>query len=108
MSDETPSIQDLTKLTLFLGRVSSVHLTNLKSYAWIFFNDVKEVSLEYSVETTDRTKPTVFSYDLSLNMESNDQPEKRYKALESAVRKLFWKEARIEVKINGQEVYKSE
>jgi hypothetical protein len=108
LSDETPSIQDLTKLTLFLGRVSSVHLVNLKSYAWIFFNDVKEVSLEYSVETIDRTKPTIFSYDLTLDLTTNDQLEKRYEALQSAVRKLFWKEARIEIKINGQEAYKSE
>lgn len=107
MSDETPSIQDLTKLTLFLGRVSSVHLANLKSYAWIFFNDVKEVALEYSVETTDRTKSTIFSYDLTLNMETNDHLEKRYLALLSAIRSIFWKEVQLRLTINGK-VYKNE
>jgi len=40
--------------------------------------------------------------------EENDHLEKRYKALESALRSLFWKELKIKVSINSQEAYKSE
>ena len=109
MSDQTPSIQDLTKLVMFIGRLSEVHVKNLKAFPFIYFNDhTTSPKLDYSVETTDKTKPTMFSYDLSLNLEANDQLDKRYKALELAVRSLFWKEVKIEVKIDGKEVYKSE
>ena len=100
--------EDLTKLMLFFGRLPEPHIKSLESYPFIFFNDLKEAKLDYSVETTDKTKPTLFSYDLTLNLATNDQLPKRYKALEDAVRKLFWKEAKIKVIIHGNEVYKSE
>lgn len=107
MSD-TPSIQDLTKLVMFTGRLSEVHIKNLKAFPWIFFNDLTEVKIDYSIETTDKSKPTMFSYDLSLNIDTNYHMHKRYEALEFAIRSLFWKEVKIEIKINGQEMYKSE
>lgn len=109
MSDETPSLGDLTKLMLFFGRVPEVHLKNLKNFAFIYFNGHKESpKLDYSVATKKEDGDTVFSYDLTLNMELNDLMDKRYAALETAVRTLFWKEAKIKVSINGEEVYKSE
>lgn len=108
MSEKTIPIEDLTKMVMFSGRISSVHIENLKAYPWIFFNDLTEAKLDYSVETTDKNKPTVFSYDLTLKLESNDKLYKRYDALELAVRQLFWKEVKIVVKINGEEVFKSE
>ena len=107
MSDKTP-VGDLTKLMVFFGRVPETHVRALKEYPWIFFNDLSEVKLDYAIETTDKTKATTFSYDLTLLPEKNDHVDKRYKALESAVRALFWKEVLVEIKINGQEVYKSE
>ena len=107
MSDKTPA-GDLTKLMVFFGRVPETHIKALKEYPWIFFNDLSEVKLDYSIETTDKTKSTKFLYDLTLLLEKNDNLDKRYKALESAIRTLFWKEVLVEIKINGQEVYKSE
>lgn len=107
MSEKAP-VGDLTKLMVFFGRVPETHIKALKEYPWIFFNGLSEAKLEYSIETTDKTKVTKFSYELTLPLEQNDHLDKRYKALESAVRTLFWKEVLIEIKINGQEVYKSE
>lgn len=108
MSDKTPSIEDLTKLTLFFGKVSEVHLKNLKSFPFIYFNQISEAKLDYSVATRGEEGDTLFSYDLSLDLAHNDHVDKRYKALESAIRSLFWKEAKVLIKINGKEVYKSE
>lgn len=108
MSDLTPTPGDLTKLMLFFGRIPETHLKSLESYPFIFFNDLKEAKLDYSVATKDKNGETIFSYALSLNLESNDHLDKRYTALESAVRNLFWKEAKIKIAVNGQEVYKSE
>lgn len=105
MSDQ---LGDLTKLMLFFGKVSEVHIKNLQSFPYIYFNDVKEAKLDYSVATTDKIQPTEFKYDLTLDLATNDQLDKRYKGLETAVRALFWKEARIQVSINGEEEYHSE
>lgn len=107
MSEKAP-VGDLTKLMVFFGRVPETHIKALKEYPWIFFNDLSEAKLDYSIETTDKTKVTTFSYDLTVSLENNDHLNKRYKALESAIRALFWKDVLVEIKINGQEVYKSE
>lgn len=108
---EQSKLGDLTKLMLFFGRVPETHIETLQSYPYIYFNGLHEAKLDYSIETTDKIKPTIFSYDLLLSPEAlntNNHMELRYKALESSVRLLFWKEVKLQVKINGQEVYKSE
>lgn len=101
-------IGDLTKLMMFFGKVSEIHIKNLETFPYIFFNDVKEAKLDYAVATTDKTQPTEFKYGLTLDLTSNDHLDKRYNALENACRALFWKEAKIQVSINGKEEYKSE
>lgn len=101
--------KDLTKLALFFGRIPETHIKALKGYAFIFFNGhTADPKLDYSVETTDKTKPTVFKYEFQLDLEKNDHIDKRYKALERAIRDLFWSDAKVEIKVNGQEVFKSE
>ena len=105
---ENPSTKELTNLMLFFGRIPENYIKSLQSYPWIYFNDVSEVKLDYSVATMNKNEPTLFSYDLTLNSEKNDYLDKRCRALESAIRNLFWKEAKIQVKIKGKEVYKSE
>jgi hypothetical protein len=100
------NIKDLTKLMMFSGRLSSVHVENLKSFPFIFFNGVTEVKIDHDISTT-KDKPSIVSYDLKLDTE-NDFLDKRYQALESAIRGLFWKEVRLQVSINNKEVYKSE
>lgn len=102
-------IGDLTKLMIFFGRVPETHLISLKSFPFIFFNDHTEApKLDYSVATKKEDDDTSFKYSLNIKLESNDELEKRYKALEKAVRDLFWKEAKVSIDINGKEVYKSE
>jgi len=93
-------------MTLFSGRISEVHMENLKQFPFIFFNGLKEVKLEHDISTT-KEAPSIISYDLTLDGE-NDQPEKRYTALESAVRSIFWKEIIVKISIDGKEVFKSE
>lgn len=105
MYDSIP-LKDLTSLGLFMGRVSEVHITNLKFFPFIFFNDLKEVKLDYDIGTN-REDPSFTSYDLCISAE-NDNLDKRYLALESSVRALFWKEMKVKISINGKEVYKSE
>jgi hypothetical protein len=106
LSDQ-PNLQDLTKLVLFSGRLSEVHIKNLKAFPFYFFNGVTfPVNLEHDISTV-KEVPSLISYDLTLDQE-NDHMEKRYLALESAIRSLFWKEIKLKLSINGKEVYKSE
>ena len=91
---------------MFLGRVSEVHLVNMKSFPWIFFNDLADFKLDYDIAST-KEGNSVVSYDLSI-VKENDSLDKRYKALESAIRTLFWKEVKIKISVNGKEEYKSE
>jgi len=107
LSDTDKSLGDMTKLMVFFGRIPETHVKSLESYPFIFFNDVKEAKVDYSVATINKAEATYFNYELDLNLDSNDQLRKRCEALELAVRQLFWKEAQITIKINGEERFKS-
>lgn len=100
MSNDT-QIKDLTKLTLFFGRLSSVHIENLKAFPFIFFNGVKQVNLKHDIDTANGASSSI-TYDLILDGE-NDQLQKRFLALENAVCNIFWKELMVKLSINGQE-----
>jgi hypothetical protein len=105
--DKKPvSIQELNQLMIFSRQLSSVHVESIKSYPFIFFNGLTEVKVDHDISLV-VDGPSLVSYDLTLK-EENDHLEKRYKALESALRSLFWKELKIKVSINSQEAYKSE
>ena len=106
MSEKEIPLEDITKLGLFFGRVSEVHLLNLKNFPWIFFNDLKQASIDYDIASKKEDKSWV-SYILTISKE-NDHLDKRYKALESSDRSIFWKDVEVRITVNGKEVYKSE
>jgi hypothetical protein len=93
-------------LVIFSGRLSQVHVENLKAFPFIYFDGVSEAKLEHDISTV-KEVPSLISYDLTTTGE-NFQLEKRCKALETAIRGLFWKEMKLKLSINGKEVYQSE
>ncbi len=101
-------MEELNRMVLMTGRITKAHEKNLGNFPYIFFNELKEAKLDYRIGTSSEDSLTLFTYELTINQEANDFMDKRYRALEQAVRDLFWKEAKIVVKINGQETYKSE
>lgn len=103
-----PSPKDLTKLMLFFGRIPEPIVKAMQSFPFIFFNDLKEAKLDYSVATKKEEGSTLFKYDLSLPLESNESMDKRCKALEQAIRSQFWADAKVKITVNEKEVYKSE
>lgn len=88
-----------------MGRVSEVHVKNMKSFPWMFFNDITEVQLDYNIGVK-REDISWISYNI-LTSKDNDQLSKRYSALEAAVRALFWKEMEVRLSLNN-EVFKNE
>ncbi len=92
---------------LFFGRVSEIHLKNLEAFPFIYYNDVTEVKLDYSVETR-KGEDSVISFEI-YTTKNNDHLLKRFAGLETAVRDLFWKEVKIKVTLLPQnEVFQSE
>lgn len=98
---ETPSIKDLNSLGIFSGRISEPQSKSMDSYPFIFFNGVKEVKLTYEL-AQQRGQESYIQYDLTLGQE-NEQMPKRFAALESALKSLFWKEVQLKLSINGVE-----
>lgn len=135
MSDEitTQKVRDMAKLVHLSGRISEFHEKNLKQYAFIFFDGVKEASIEYDFShrpSNDGPKETPkntqdFYKEIgraALSMKSDafvayklviiddqvhDHMDKRYEALEKSVRSLFWNEVVVKVYINGNIAYES-
>lgn len=106
-------LQEMASLTALSGRISELQIKNLQMFPLVFFNDVKEVKIEYDlspVKTMDDS-PTfsnsIVSYHLNLDEEKNNEFEKRFLALEKAVKNLFWSDIKIEVYFNNQIKYKS-
>jgi hypothetical protein len=101
MDNSKTNIQDLTKLVLFTGRLSEIHIKNLQSFPFIYFNDIIEAKLDYDISQV-KEVPSFIRYDLILSQE-NDQLNKRFDGLKVAVKSLFWKEMELKLSINGQE-----
>jgi len=104
-SDTESKVRELAKLSILTNRISEVHEKNLKAYPFIFFNGVKEASVEYDLE---RGEGNQVSLSLLLN-NGADNPfmEKRFEALDTSIKNLFWKEVTVSVKIDGKEVFNS-
>ena len=90
---------------IFLGRLSETHIKNLQSFPFIYFNGLTEAKLDYDVAQS-KDGSSYISYGLTLT-EDNDHIAERYKALETSIRALFWKEIQLRLSINGKE-YKNE
>jgi hypothetical protein len=126
-------VKDMAKLVHLSGRISEFHEKNLKNYALIFFDGVKEAAIEYDFShrpSNDGPKETPKSPDefykeigrAAMSMKSDafvayrlkiqegiDQThlDKRFDALEKSVRSLFWKDVVIKVYFNEKIVYES-
>ena len=102
---ESTSLKDLKNLMMFFGRVPEIHVKNLQSAPFIYFDGVKEAKLDYDLDT--KSKNWFVKYDLTLEKEA-DYLKDRIQGLETAIRLLFWKEVKLILLMDGKEVYKSE
>jgi hypothetical protein len=106
LSESEPTcLKDLRNLMMFFGRIPETHVKNLQSQPFIYFEEVKEVKLEYDLDT--KSKNWFVKYNLILDKDPDHLTE-RSKGLEKAIKMLFWKEVVLDLSINGKEVYKSE
>jgi hypothetical protein len=115
-------VKGMAALVLNSGRLSEFHERNLKIYPLIFFEDVKEVKIDYDLSVRhdaelDKLNNLVVkkplqhcyvSYYLTLNEESNKPSlQRRFEALEISVQTLLWKNLPVEIYFNDKIVFKS-
>jgi hypothetical protein len=122
--DVAQTVKDMAKLVLVSGKISEIHEKNMKMYAFVFFNDVKEVKIDYDLSheadaLVDKQnnltikapkRSNSVTYHLTVNPATNteqDHMDKRFSALEASIRTLFWRDVIVEVMINEKSVYKS-
>jgi hypothetical protein len=102
----------MAMLSVLANRVSEVQTKNLQTFPFVFFNEVKEASIDYDLahRSTEKTAPngpiskfdSRVTYHLTLNEGANANLEKRFFALQESVRVLFWKDITVEVYLNGK------
>ena len=122
MSDDIESqVKGMASLVLSSGRLSEFHERNLKMYPLIYFNAVTEIKIDYDLTVIHDAdvdqknnlklrKPLQsckVSYFLKLDESLQDSPQKRFDALETSVRTLFWKDLPVEIYFNDKIVFKS-
>jgi len=108
MSDVEKTIEDLNKIAMLTGEISSLHEKSLKTYPYIVFNGVKDFSIKYDI-SKDYTKENgegYFTFDIEIEKEQ-DLLDKRCENLTEWVRNLFWREIKIEIYLNGKLEYKN-
>lgn len=109
-------IRDMAKLSILANRISEIQEKNLKTYPFVFFNEVKSVTIDYNLgrmQTKQASKEkeikwdTWISYYLELDESSNPNQDKRFSSLEDAARTLFWNDLTVRVYFNNKKVYES-
>ena len=108
-------LKEMAKLTILSKRISEVHERNMRAYPFIFFNDVRSIKIEYDLLDTkgDQNNNNApkndswVAYYIELEENSQNNLDKRFTALETSIRDLFWKEVRLIVYFNSLKVYES-
>jgi len=130
MSSES-KVREAAKLVHLSNRISQMHEKNMKLYPYVFFEDVESVKIDYDlsnriaddtpadtpkkpddyykdiVRAAKRKANCFVSYDLKLKEESNTHLNKRFEAIEKAIRDLFWSDVSVEIYFNGDIKFKS-
>ena len=112
MSDLKQRLKERAQLAVFSNRISDFHVENLKKFPFVFFDNVKSVNIDYDFgHAVDETKKEVqhgsrVAYHFTGSIEGENM-DKRFQALEAAVRNLFWRDVKVEVYFNGKKQYES-
>lgn len=125
-------VRDHAKLIHLSNKISSMHEKNMKMFPYIFFEDVEKCEIEYDFshrpvndapkedaknmddfykevgKAMEMTSNSIVSYHLTLKEKKNKKHiEKRFAAIERAIRDLFWNDVTVEVYFNDKIVFKS-
>lgn len=122
MADTKQTIKEMATLVASSNRISEFHEKNMKMFPLVFFEGVREVSVEYdlshqsNIDEKDKKKliikaPTFnnfVNYKLTIDPQvQSTHLDRRYVAIESSIRSLFWKNVIVRVYFNDKLMFES-
>jgi hypothetical protein len=114
LSDLREKLQQEAQLTIFSNRISEKQEKNLKLWPFCFFESVSTVNIEYDLghgideDTKQINHKSTITYYLVLDEEANKHAlDKRFAALGTSVRALFWKDIIVKVYFNDKLVFEN-
>lgn len=127
MSNTQEILKEMARLTMLSNQLNDVQLKNLKSFPFIFFDGIQEVTMEYDLsnqmgtDTIENAKEGEIEYEITgstrhlhVTYHFNLEPtikmhhlENRYSALEQSVRGILWKEITLRVYFGKNLMYES-
>ena len=113
MNNTQQILEDMRKITMLTGEISSIHELNLKNWIFVAFDGVDSLEIDYDLtkETTTANSEGFIDFKITANkIDLNDfqkQGEfgKRCDTLTAWVRDMFWPEIRVDMYLNGQKYY---
>lgn len=107
-------LEDMRKITMLTGEISSIHMENLKKWPYVAFNSVIEnIEIEYDLtkqKTQDLGEGSIV-FNISNQSSScedfknQDSFNTRCEIITSWVRDMFWPEIKVEIFFNSKKVY---
>ncbi len=105
MNNTKEILDDMRKITMLTGEISSVHEESLKNWPYITFDNVKEVKINYDL-TKEYTQTNGEGFvEFDVKAEEKEYPALAYESLVAWVRDIFWKEIKVVVLLNGTIVH---
>lgn len=97
-------VDDMRKITMLTGQISTIQETSLKKWCYIAFDDVQEIEIKYDL-SKDRFLQTKMGYvDFYIKTTTPDSQQdflqQRVDRITEWVRDLFWNEIAVSVYIN--------
>lgn len=114
MKNTTAILDDMRKITILTGEISSVHEQSLTKWPYIVFDNVKDVEIKYdlSKQAQEDLKGNSVDFYITLPTEMEDTSniegfDFRCKTLTLWVADMFWTDIKVSVFINDKLKYKS-
>lgn len=95
-------LEDMRKITMLTGEISSVHEESLQKWPYIIFNNIQNVEIKYDLtkEYTQETGEGYVIYSLEIAPEHVPKEEefvKLCKILTSWVRDMLWDDIKVDI-----------
>jgi hypothetical protein len=105
----TGILEDMRKITMLTGEISSVHQNSLTKWPYIIFDDVQNVEIKYdlSQDTWRGFGQNWIQFHITASKNETLDLEKRCEMLDSWVKDMLWNEIETTVYINESLVYPS-
>lgn len=101
-------LDDMRKITILTGEISSIHEQSLKKWPYIVFDNVENVEINYDLSKNKHqdSGANLVEFHLDVlestqNIEEIDNFKERCEALRGWVEDMFWSDIETRIYING-------